>query len=329
MKKVSVIGAGAWGTALGFAAYRAGNEVALWTVDKSAVSAMNNTHENPFLPEIQLPEDMVATDDLARACDADVLMMVVPAQVLSSVCNQMKDVGLTPGIPLVLCNKGIEQGSLKLMGEIIAETFSDNPIAVVSGPNFADEVARGEPAATTLACADEAIGKMLMETLGSQLFRTYYSPDIIGAQIGGAIKNVIAIACGISQGKGFGENSKVAIVSRGLIEMARLCKAKGGQSETLFGLCGIGDMMLTCGSTKSRNMSFGYQLGEGVSLDDLLAQGKTVEGVPSAKSVHMLAKKLGVSMPICEAIYQIVHEKADIDNTIRLLLQRPLTDELI
>lgn len=328
MAQINVIGAGAWGTALGTAAHRAGNDVALWTIDKASVDAINTRNENPFLPNIPLSPELTATINLDDAIKADALMMVVPAQVLSSVCNNMKEIGIAEDLPLILCNKGIEQGSLKLMSEIVAETFPKNPIAVISGPNFADEVAKGEPAATTLACNDKVVGEKLMQMLGSKLFRTYYSNDIIGAQIGGAIKNVIAIACGISQGKGFGENTKVALVSRGIIEMTRLCKAKGGKTKTLLGLCGIGDMMLTCGTTKSRNMSFGFQLGEGSNLKEVLSQGKTVEGVPSAKSVYMLAKELNVDMPICEAVYKIIHENSDIDETIDWLLSRPLAKEL-
>ena len=328
MAQLNIIGAGAWGTALGTAAFRAGNNVKLWTIDAPSVEAINSQHTNPFLPEVPLPEALVATTDLEESVQADALLLVVPAQVLSSVCQQMKATSLAKETPLILCNKGIEQGSLKLMSEIVAEHFPENPIAVISGPNFADEVARGEPAATTLACADEKVSKKLMALMGSKLFRTYHSPDIIGAQIGGSVKNVIAIACGISQGKGFGENTKVALVSRGIVEMTRLCKAKGGKTKTLLGLCGIGDMMLTCGTTKSRNMSFGYQLGQGTDLNTVLSQGKTVEGVPTAKSIHMLAQQLGVDMPICEAVYRIIHENADIDETIEWLLSRPLTEEL-
>lgn len=328
MTQVNVIGAGAWGTALGSAALRAGNNVTLWSTNTTTVNAINSKHINPCLSDIPLSQEITATSNLKEALAADALLLVVPAQVLSSVCGQMQQVGLAQKIPLILCNKGIEQGSLKLMSEVAHDYFPENPIAVLSGPNFADEVARGEPAATTLACGDKDIGTQLVELIGSRLFRPYYSQDIIGAQIGGSVKNVIAIACGIASGKGYGENTKVALVSRGIIEMTRLCIAKGGKPNTLLGLCGIGDMMLTCGTTKSRNMSFGYQLGEGAALDQLLSEGKTVEGVPTAKSVYMLAKKLRVEMPICEAVYRIIHENAAIDTTIEQLLSRPLTEEL-
>ncbi len=329
MKKVSIIGAGAWGNALGFAAHRAENKVTLWTIDEKAVESINREHRNPFLPDIAIPHDMPATTDLKQALDADVLLLVVPAQVLVSVLEQMKHIGLSKEIPLVLCSKGIEQGTERLMSEIAQVYFPNNPIAIVSGPNFADEVAKGNPSAATLACHDTMIGMELVETLGSTTFRTYYADDVIGAQIGGAVKNVLAIACGISEGLGYGENTRVALVTRGITETARLCMAKGGHRDTLLGLCGIGDMMLTCGSRKSRNMNLGYQLGQGTSLKDILAQGKTVEGYYSAQSVAALAKTLKVDMPICYAVDQILHHGVSIEVAIKELLKRPLTVERV
>ncbi len=329
MKKVSIIGAGAWGNALGMAAYRAGNKVTLWTIDEAAVNSMNSTHKNPFLPHVEIPADMPATTDLAIAMDADVLLLVVPAQVLSKVLKQMQDIGLSEKVPLVLCSKGIEQGSGKLMSEIAEEYFPKNPLAIISGPNFADEVAKGNPSAATLACHDTMVGMELVKVLGSKTFRTYYADDVIGAQIGGAVKNVLAIACGISEGLGYGENTRVALVTRGMTETVRLCLAKQGQRDTLLGLCGIGDMMLTCGSRKSRNMSLGYQLGQGLSLTEILAQGKTVEGYFSAESVTTLAEKLRVDMPICGAVNRILHQGVSIEDAIESLLDRPLTVEKV
>lgn len=329
MKKVSIIGAGAWGNALGMAAYRAGNKVTLWTIDEAAVNSMNSTHQNPFLPHVEIPADMPATTDLAIAMDADVLLLVVPAQVLSKVLKQMQDIGLSEKVPLVLCSKGIEQGTGKLMSEIAEEYFPNNPLAIISGPNFADEVAKGNPSAATLACHNTMVGMELVKILGSKTFRTYYADDVIGAQIGGAVKNVLAIACGISEGLGYGENTRVALVTRGMTETVRLCLAKQGKRDTLLGLCGIGDMMLTCGSRKSRNMSLGYQLGQGLSLTEILAQGKTVEGYFSAESVTSLAEKLHVDMPICGAVNRILHQGVSIEDAIESLLDRPLTVEKV
>ncbi len=329
MKKVSIIGAGAWGSALGVAAYRAGNKVTLWTIDETVVSSINNQHKTPFLPNIDTPAGMLATADLERALDADRLLLVVPAQVLSIVLKQIHNIGIPKELPFILCSKGVEQQTGRLMSEIAQEYFPNNPVAVISGPNFADEVAKGDPSAATLACHDTMLGMELMDTLGSKTFRTYYADDVIGAQIGGAVKNVLAIACGISEGLGYGENTRVALVTRGITETVRLCVAKGGRRETLLGLCGIGDMMLTCGSRKSRNMNLGYQLGKGSSLESILAQGKTVEGYYSAESVAVLSKELHGEMPICHAVNQILHGGVSIDTAIEELLQRPLTIEKV
>lgn len=329
MKKLSIIGAGAWGNALGMAAYRAGNKVTLWTIDADAVASMNEKHHNPFLPSIEIPADMPATTDLKQAIDADILMLVVPAQVLGKVLADMQTLGLKESVPLILCSKGIEQGTGKLMSEIAEEYFPKNPLAVISGPNFADEVAQGKPSAATLACHDTMIGMELVKHLGSKTFRTYYADDVIGAQIGGAVKNVLAIACGISEGLGYGENTRVALVTRGMTETVRLCLAKKGQRDTLLGLCGIGDMMLTCGSRKSRNMNLGFQLGQGTPLKEILAQGKTVEGYYSAESVAMLTQKLHVDMPICSAVNDILHKGVSIEEAIETLLERPLTVEKV
>lgn len=328
MAQVNVIGAGAWGTALGIAAYRADNDVLLWTIDGLTVKAVNESHSNPFLPGIDLPEDVQATADLEEAVKADVLLMVVPVQFMASVCEQMQEAGLGEDVPLVICSKGIERSTHRLVSEILGEFFPNNPVGVISGPNFADEVAKGMPAATTLACVDKELGMQLVDILGSKTFRTYYSPDVVAAQLGGAVKNVLAIACGVSLGKKFGENTRVAIVSRGITEIARLCKAMGGKEESLLGLAGLGDMMLTCGSPKSRNMSLGMQLGEGKKLEEILADGKTVEGVWTAESVSELAQKLGVEMPICEAVNTVLHQGVSIDDAINDLLSRPLTVEL-
>jgi glycerol-3-phosphate dehydrogenase (NAD(P)+) len=326
LQKVCVLGAGSWGTALGVAAYNAGRDVVLWNIEEEVVTQINDRHINPLLGDIVLPDTMVATTDLSKALDVDIIMVTVPAQIVRPVMEQLKSYNVDKNIPFVICCKGIEISSLKLVSQVIAEYFP-NPVAVLSGPNFADEVAKSEPAGTTLACADAVLGEALVNALGSQRFRTYQSTDIIGAQIGGSIKNVIAIACGISSGKGFGENTKVTLVTRGLLEMGHMCVALGGRHSTLLGMCGVGDMMLTCGTQKSRNMSFGYALGQGKSVDELLKENKTVEGIATAKSVHALAQKHQLDMPITDAVYRIVHEHQDIDQTIQWLLQRPLTSE--
>ncbi|MCE3232083.1 MAG: glycerol-3-phosphate acyltransferase [Rickettsiaceae bacterium] len=324
MKKIGIIGAGAWGTALAVSSSNAGNEVLLWSHGEKVVQSINNYHENKrYLSGIKLPASIKATDNLAEVVESDMLLMVIPAQKLREVCLNIKTVFLKNSVPLVICCKGIEQGTRKLMSEVIAEILPDNPVAVLSGPNFAAEIAKGLPACATLACTDEKLGTELVNILASQSFRLYYSQDVVGAQIGGAVKNVIAIACGIAIGRGLGENAGAALVTRGMAEISRLCAAKGGKHSTLMGLSGIGDIMLTCGSSTSRNMSLGIALGGGQPLSNQLT-----EGVATAASVAELAASLKIDMPICMAINDILHKGIDIDITIKSLLQRPFAVEL-
>ena len=329
-EKLAVLGAGAWGTALAIEAHRSGCDVTLWTRNPDVIAGIHHKRENDvYLKGIPVDPAITVTDDLARAVEnADALLLVVPAQVLREFCQQL--MGLIPTtMPLIICCKGIEQGSLMLMSEVVESILPANPIAVLSGPNFADEVAKGLPAATTLACTSEALSEELVFAFQCSTFRPYISFDTIGSQIGGAVKNVLAIACGIAEGKKFGENAKAALITRGLAEITRLCVAKGGRAETLIGLSGIGDIMLTCGSIKSRNMSLGFELGAGRRLSEILAERQAVtEGVATAESVVGLAEQLDVDMPICFAVNAILHQGADIDNTIKYLLHRPTGVEM-
>lgn len=327
--KISVIGSGAWGTALAQVTKKSGLDVVIWSRNKLVVDDINNNNQNSlYLKGIKLNPDIMATSDFKEAIEGEILLLVVPSQVLRDICGKLKEAGLKADTPLVICCKGIEQTTHKLMSEVVREVFPENPVAVLSGPNFADEIAKGLPAATTIAADNVAIDKALVSILGTPTFRTYNTEDIIGAQIGGAVKNVLAIACGISAGKGFGENAKAALITRGLAEIGRLCVAKGGDFQTLMCLCGVGDIMLTCSSMKSRNMSLGYELGKGRSLDSVMSERNSVaEGVITSKSVMELARSLGVDMPICEAVYKIIHEKAGMDETITNLLSRPLLGE--
>ena len=214
------------------------------------------------------------------------------------------------------------------MTEVVIETTINHPVAVLSGPTFAREVAVGLPTAVTLACEDEHVGQSLIEIIGGERFRPYYSDDPIGAEIGGAVKNVLAIACGIVTGKKFGDNARAALITRGLAEMVRLGLAKGAKFETMMGLSGLGDLTLTCNGTQSRNMSLGMALGEGRSLSDILAERRSIaEGVDSSRSMSALAKSLGVEMPICDSINRILHKNENVDNVIRALLRRPFRAE--
>jgi len=329
MNNISVIGAGAWGTALAAAARRAGRSVRLYAREAEVADAVNAGRGNPiFLKGIPLPDGIQAGTDLAEAVEgADAVILVVPAQFLRATAGELSAV-LPKGTPVVLAAKGIEQGSLMLMSEIAEETLPDTPIAALSGPSFAAEVARSLPVALTLACADEALGKRLVDTLASGMFRLYLSKDIVGAEIGGAVKNVLAIACGIVEGRGLGDNARAALITRGLAELVRLGRTKGASTETMMGLAGLGDLVLTCNAMQSRNFSFGHALGQGKSPEEILAERVAVtEGVSSAVSVVELAAKLGVDMPICETVHAIIHQGRDIDTAIRMLMERPLTVE--
>lgn len=331
-RQLAVIGAGAWGTALGLAAgrTRAATPVTIWAHEPEVADAINASHANPlFLPGIDLPAGLRATTDLRTAVGAaDVVLLAVPAQHLRAVTRRLAPY-IVGGASLVICAKGIELGSGKLMSEVLAETCPGAALAVLSGPTFAAEVAAGKPTAVTLACADEARGRALVETLGSTTFRTYLADDVVGAQVGGAIKNVIAIACGIVEGRGLGDNARAALMTRGLAEIMRLGVALGGRRETLMGLSGLGDLALTCNNAPSRNMSLGVALGRGVPLSEALAGKRSVaEGVPTAAAVRALGEQRGVDMPIVAAVDAILHHSAPIDRAVAGLLDRPFRSEV-
>ena len=330
MSRVAVIGAGAWGTALAQIAGRAGRETILWAHEPDVAAAITRGHENPiFLPGVKLAPEIAATADLAAAvAGADVVLLAVPAQHLRTISARMR-AHLAPGTPLVICAKGVELNSGKLMSEVVAETCPGAPIAVLSGPTFAGEVARGLPTAVTLAAADPALGERLVALVGTTHFRPYRSEDVIGAQIGGAVKNVIAVACGIVAGRKLGDNARAALMTRGLAEMMRLGMALGGQRETLMGLSGLGDLALTCNNAQSRNMSLGIALGQGQTQAQALAGKRSVaEGEASAASIAALAARLKVDMPIVAMVDAILHRGADIDAAMKALLARPFKDEI-
>ena len=328
MRRIGVIGAGAWGTALALAARRAGSDVVLWAREAEVVEAVNAGRGNPvFLPGIPLEPGIRATSDWAEAASCDGLLLVTPAQHLRSACRTLKPL-LRAGVPVVICAKGIEISTGKLMSEAVAEELPDAPLAVLSGPTFAAEVARGLPTAVTLAIRDADLGHALVAAIGGLTFRPYLSDDLVGAQIGGAVKNVLAIGCGIVEGRGLGENARAALITRGLAEINRLGQALGARSETLMGLSGLGDLTLTCSSLQSRNMSLGHDLGRGRALSDILAERRSVAaGVYTAEAVVALAGRLGVEMPICAAIDAILNRGADVPATIAALMSRPFKPE--
>jgi glycerol-3-phosphate dehydrogenase (NAD(P)+) len=325
ISSVGVIGAGAWGTALALACARAGRAVTLWSHEPSVAETIRVTGQNGlYLPGVALPETLGVTTEMAEIAVCDMVLAVAPAQHMRSVLA-----GFAPhvrrGLPVVLCAKGVEQGSLKLMTEVLAETLPTCAPAVLSGPSFAIDVAHGLPTAVTLACSDETCAERIARALATPTFRPYLATDMIGAEAGGAVKNVLAIACGIAEGRGLGRSAHAALVTRGFAEMTRLGVALGGQAETLAGLCGLGDLVLTCSSPQSRNMSVGLALGAGRSLAEALAGKVSVaEGVASAPGVVALGKRLGVETPICAAVAAILAGEVDVDTAIGGLLARPL-----
>ncbi len=319
-----MIGGGAWGTALAQVAAGDGQRVTLWAREPEVVESINARHVNElFLSSVPLSERIVATDDLDALRDADALLVVAPAQHVRAVLGG-QDFGATP---LVLCAKGIEAGSKLLVGEVARAVQPAAPIAVLSGPTFAHEVAAGLPTAVTLACEDVALGAALAERLASPTFRPYASDDVTGAEIGGAVKNVLAIGCGVVEGAGLGQNARAALIARGFAEMTRFGLARGARAETMAGLSGLGDLVLTCSSTSSRNFSLGVGLGEGRSVKELLSERRTVaEGAFTAPVLLEAAAEAGVDMPVTEAVCALLNG-APVGGVIGALLSRPLRDE--
>jgi len=328
MQRIGIIGAGAWGTALALVLQRAGREPLIWAHTPAVAETINSRHENPlYLPGVSLDPSIRATADIAAVADRDAILLVTPAQHLRAVAAGLAP-HLRPTAPLVIGAKGVEQGTGLLMTEVTAAVLPGRPAAVLSGPTFAAEVARGLPTAVTLACSDAALGAALVRAIGTAAFRPYLSDDPIGAEIGGAVKNVLAIACGICVGRRLGDNARAALMTRGLAELMRLGAARGAKPATLMGLSGLGDLALTCHGSQSRNMSLGIALGEGRRLADIMAERRSVaEGVFSAGAVVALAARFGVEMPISAAVDAIVNRGADIDSTIAGLLERPFTQE--
>ena len=328
MSKIGIIGAGAWGTALAMVAVRAGNEVVMQAHEPEVADAINKTHENTlFLPSYELDPAIKATTKLSEATDVNAVLLVAPAQHMRAVCDAAAETW-PDGVPAIICSKGIEQDSCALMSEVVGEMLPGKPVAILSGPTLAAEVAGDLPTAVTLACDDETMAKLLMETLSARFFRIYRSRDVIGAQIGGAVKNVLAIACGIVEGRKLGDNTRAALVTRGLAEISRLGIAKGAKAETLAGLSGLGDLTLTCNAMQSRNFSLGVALGQGKTLEDIMGERNSVaEGVFTASSVTDLARRVNVDLPICSAVDGVLNHGADIDATINALLARPLKAE--
>ncbi|WP_404710800.1 NAD(P)H-dependent glycerol-3-phosphate dehydrogenase [Sphingomonas sp. MMS24-J13] len=323
---IGVIGAGAWGTALAQVAAQ-GGDVLLWAHEPEVAEAINDAHANPlYLPGVDLAAGVRATASLADLAGCEALLVVTPAQHMRGILARTP-VGTTP---LLLCAKGIEAGTMALMSEAAAEVCPEAPVAVLSGPTFASEVAQGLPTAVTLACADEDVAGRLAERIAQPAFRPYRSTDVVGAEIGGAVKNVLAIACGVVEGAGLGRNARAALIARGFAEMTRFGLARGAKAETLAGLSGLGDLVLTCSSEQSRNFSLGLGLGRGAAAQALLADRRTVaEGAFTAPVLVQAARAVGVEMPISEAVAELLSGTSRVADVIGTLLARPLRSEAL
>ena len=329
IRKIGILGAGAWGTALAMSLSRQKKEISLQAREAQVVETINNNHENTmFLSGHKLDPLIKATTSPKEACNnVDIIMLVVPAQYIRKMADSLSTF-LKPAIPIVCCAKGIERNTGLLMSEIILEALPNNPLAILSGPTFAEDVALNLPTAVTLACKNKILCKKIAGALASPHFRVYRSNDLVGVQIGGAVKNVLAISCGILKGRRMGDNARAALITRGLAEISRLAIAKGAQSKTLMGLSGLGDLTLTCSTLQSRNFSLGMALAQGQQLKKIISKTNTVaEGVYTANSISKLSKKLKIDMPICNAIDSILNAGHNIDEKIDELLGRPLISE--
>jgi len=321
-QSVAVIGAGAWGTALATMAARAGRNVTLWARNAEHAVRIASTRDNPRLPGVRIAQEIVVTHELAEAARADMILIATPAQHLRGAVNMLAS-HLAKPVPIIACAKGIEHGTHKFMTEIIAEAAPHAQPAILSGPSFADDVARGLPTAVTLAAKDEALASSLVQALGSATFRPYHSTDVRGVEIGGAAKNVLAIAAGIVVGRNLGASALAALTTRGFSELARFGRACGARTETLSGLSGLGDLLLSCSTAQSRNFALGIALGRG----EAAPAGKLAEGTFTAPVLVELAAAQNVDMPVSQAVAAILAGQLTIDAAIEGLLTRPFKAE--
>ncbi|MBT8414086.1 MAG: NAD(P)-dependent glycerol-3-phosphate dehydrogenase [Boseongicola sp.] len=334
----AVIGAGSWGTALAATLAHAGLETRLWGRNSAVIDDINaNARNSRYLPDVVLPKSLLGTHDMSDALsDVDAVLLVVPSRSIRSVARQVTE-HAPEGIPVAVCAKGIEAETGLLMAQVAKEELPSHPIGCVSGPTFARETALGHPTAATVAFPfdhsdrlhpERSAAVRLALSLTTESFRAYVSDDLVGVEIGGAVKNVVAIACGMMSGAGFAENTRAALITRGLDEMKQLAETLGGRRETVTGLSGIGDLSLTCSSTTSRNMALGHQLGQGLARSTCFdGRPVVVEGEFNAKSVTDLARRVGVSMPICETVRAILHEGVDLGVAFAALWARPIEAE--
>lgn len=324
MKNIGIIGSGSWGTALGVLLAGNASQVNIWGREPEVIDAINQRHENPsYLPGIPLPATLRATTRLADLSVSDAVFLVVPSRAVRAVASQFAAVPLPPDVPVVSCMKGIENGTGLRMSELLHEALPGRPVAVLSGPNHAEEIGRRQPAAAVIGCRDATLGRRLQELVTLPWFRAYTSEDLIGIEWGAAVKNVFAIASGLAGGLGLGDNARAALVTRGLAEMIRLGIAMGGRPETFQGLSGVGDLVVTCYSEHSRNNRVGMALGRGQSLAAVLA-GMTMvaEGVPNTESIYHAARRAGVRTPIIDTVYAVLYQNLAPQEGLRALFAR-------
>ena len=325
--RLGVIGGGAWGTALAQIGASSGRDTLLWAREPEVVEAINSSHENTaFLAGQKLSAAVRATGELSDLAECDAWLVVTPAQHMRSVLEAAPALGR----PLVLCSKGIEERSGAMLHRVASEAAPGAPIAVLSGPTFAHEVAAGLPTAVTLAAEDQSLAEALRDRIAQPTFRVYLSDDVAGAEIGGAVKNVLSIGCGVVDGKGLGQNARAALIARGFAEMTRFGLANGARRETLVGLSGLGDLVLTCSSTSSRNFSLGKGIGEGRSPAELMSDRRTVaEGAFTAPVLARLANEMGIDMPVVAAVDKLLSGQANVDQVLQELLARPPRPETL
>jgi glycerol-3-phosphate dehydrogenase (NAD(P)+) len=326
-QRLSIIGAGSWGLALASAAQRAGRDVIVWTRDREAAEALARTRQSARLPGAKVNDRIAITASLDEAARCDAVLLVIPAQALREVASAIASL-ITNGMPVIACAKGIERGTRKFMTEVIAEAAPNASPAILSGPSFAADVVRGLPTAVTLAAGDEKVAANLTRALGSATFRPYHTTDLRGVEIGGAAKNVLAIAAGIVSGRGLGASAAAALTTRGFAEIMRFGRALGARPETLTGLSGLGDTILSCSTPQSRNFSFGLGLGRGLSPLEALGNEKLAEGAYTASVLSEMARGADVDMPIMDAVADVVEGKASVDEAIERLLARPVRAEV-
>lgn len=328
LQTVGIVGGGAWGTALAVSARRAGRDVLIWAYEPETVAEINENHRNSlYLAGVELDPAIEATSKFNEVAACDVLLLVTPTQHMRAIAVALSPY-MRPDQPLVIGAKGIEQSTGQLLSEIVAEALPQTQVSVLSGPSFAADIARALPAALTLATASKPHGQALAHALSHPSFRCYWSDDVVGAEIGGALKNVYAIAAGIVVGKKLGASAHAALVTRGFAEMMRFGTALGARRDTLTGLSGLGDLILTCGSPQSRNMSLGVALGEGRTLGEVLkARVSVTEGMYTAGAVVEIAAARAIDMPIASAVHAVVSGRATVDEAIEALLARPLRPE--